>query len=98
MKHSPVHLVVLTITLLIAASLSTFGEGGAKADYERALSLNRLTEGKTFRAKVEPHWLPGGESFWYRNDLPAGAKEFVLINAVTGERSLVEDASKLPKD
>jgi hypothetical protein len=63
-----------TAALVVAGSLSAFGQGGSKADYNRAASLNSRTQNKTFRTKVEPHWLKGGDSFWYRNDLGGGRR------------------------
>jgi len=53
---------------------------------------------RTYRDKVEPHWLPGGDSFWYRNDLPDGKKEYVLVDAVKGERRVVAEPPKMPHD
>src|SRR4051812_39923712 len=95
------HSLCLSLTctaLLVGSSLPSAGEGGSRADYERAASLTARTQGKTFGTKVDPHWVPSGDSFWYRKDLPDGKTEFVLVNAATGQRSLVEDPSRLPKD
>jgi hypothetical protein len=86
------------LLILFTSAVAASAQGGSKSDYERAATLNSRTRGKTFRARIEPHWLPGGESFWYRNDLPGGRKEFIQINAVTGERTIIDDSSKLPTD
>jgi hypothetical protein len=53
---------------------------------------------RVFRDKVEPRWLPGGDSFWYRNDLPDGKKEYVLVDAVKGERRVIDEPPKVPRD
>ncbi|HZJ14630.1 MAG TPA: prolyl oligopeptidase family serine peptidase, partial [Chthoniobacteraceae bacterium] len=53
---------------------------------------------RAFRDKVEPRWLPGGDSFWYRNDLPDGKKEYVLVDAVKGERRVVDEPPSVPRD
>ena len=73
----------LVLALFITAS--AFSQG-TKADYERAASLAKRTEGKVFRARVEPHWLPGGDSFWYRAEIAPGKFESVFVDCVKGER------------
>ena len=73
----------LALTLLTA---STAFAQGTKADYERADSLLRRTDGKVSRARVEPHWLPGGDSFWYRAEIALGKFENVFVDCVKGER------------
>ncbi|MBA4191203.1 MAG: peptidase S9 [Planctomycetaceae bacterium] len=70
---------------------------GTKADYERANTVRDWTSNKVFKAKVDPHWFDNGDKFWYRNDLPGGKKEFVLVDAVKGTREVVTE-DKLPKD
>jgi dipeptidyl aminopeptidase/acylaminoacyl peptidase len=64
---------------------SAFAQG-TKADYERADALAKRTEGKVFRARVEPHWLPGGDSFWYRVEIAPGKFENVFVDCAKGER------------
>src|SRR5215212_3538134 len=88
-------LLHLAITFALAAS--AFAQG-TKADYERSAAIDRLTAGKTFRDRVEPHWMPGRNEFWYRNDLPGGKKEFVVVEAVKGERRVVEKPPSTPSD
>ena len=34
------------------------------------------------RSNVSPHWLPDGNTLWYRQDLPHGRSEFVLVDVV----------------
>lgn len=38
------------------------------------------------RTTVSPHWLPGGNSFWYRRYLSAGKSEFILVDCVNKTR------------
>jgi dipeptidyl-peptidase-4 len=89
------------ISVLALIACNAFGQG-TKTDYERALSIGTRTKDTVFRAKVEPHWLPGGDAFWYRNDLAEGKREFVLVDAVKGERRVIpeppaaEPPSRLP--
>jgi dipeptidyl-peptidase 4 len=71
------------LTLLAATPLCA---QGTKADYDRALSLGKRTDNKVFRAKVEPHWLPDGNSFWYRVETAPGKSEKVLVDCLKGER------------
>ena len=63
--------------MLLRFALAFFVTGaafaqGTKADYERALSLDKRTANKVFRTKATPHWLPGGDSFWYRIEVAPG--------------------------
>ncbi|RYD47048.1 MAG: hypothetical protein EOP83_28665, partial [Verrucomicrobiaceae bacterium] len=75
---------------------AAFAQGTA-ADYERSRSLDRLTSGKIFRDRVQAQWLPDGNSFWYRNALPDGQKEYVLVDALTGERKVVDAPPKIER-
>jgi dipeptidyl aminopeptidase/acylaminoacyl peptidase len=68
---------------------------GTRADYDRARTLEARTRDKVFRARVQPHWLAGGDRFWYRNDLPDGAHEFLLVDAVKGQRASAFDHGRL---
>jgi len=84
-----------SLLALLLCSAVAFGQG-TRADYDRAHSLDGLTAGKTFRDKISPHWLPGGDSFWYRVDLAGGKKEYVLVDAAKGERQVVPAPPKVP--
>ena len=75
----------LRIALTSLLAHSAFAQG-TKADYERADSLAKRTEGKVFWARVEPHWLSGGDSFWYRIEIAPGKFENVFVDCVKGER------------
>ncbi len=46
---------------------------------------------KLYRGPVQPHWLGSSARFWYRNDLPAGAVEFVFVDSGRGTRALAFD-------
>ncbi|HWE96148.1 MAG TPA: prolyl oligopeptidase family serine peptidase [Tepidisphaeraceae bacterium] len=48
-----------------------------------------------YRDHVEPHWSADETRFWYRNDLPGGAREFVLVSAERGAREPAFDHAKL---
>ena len=77
--------MLLRFTLAIFVTATAFAQG-TKADYERALSLEKRTANKVFRTKVAPHWLPGGDSFWYRVEIAQGKFENVFVDCVKGER------------
>ena len=68
---------------------------GTRRDYTRAEGLRAQTEGKVFKAKVEPHWFASNQRFWYRNDMAAGGREFIVVDAVKGERRRAFDHAKL---
>jgi len=68
---------------------------GTRADYERAGKMRDLTANKVFKQTLRAHWLAGNQRFWYRNDLPGDAREFVLVDADKGTRALAFDHARL---
>ena len=78
---------------LMASNLCT-GQG-TRSDYERANNLRKMTGNKVFRTRVKPHWFAANTRFWYCNDLPAGAKEFIVVDAEKGTRSPAFDHVRL---
>jgi dipeptidyl-peptidase 4 len=80
--------------VLLAAGLCAHAQG-TRADYERALRLREATANKVFKQSVKPQWLPGNTNFWYRNDLAGGAREFVFVDAMKGERKPAFDHARL---
>ena len=68
---------------------------GTRADYDRAAQLSGLTRDKVFKSVVRPRWLSSDRRFWYRNDLGKGAREFVFVDAVAGERRAAFDHARL---
>ena len=85
---------LLCISLSLA-SISLVHSQGTQADYERAKSLRRLTENKVFRDRVQPTWLSGSTQFWYQVRSGAETHEYILVNAVKGERMTAFDHVKL---
>ena len=65
---------------------------GSKADYERAADLSRRFSGKVFRERVQANWLPGNTSLWYEVKTGRDSSEFISVNAITGERKVLERA------
>ena len=68
---------------------------GSKADYERAMGLRDRVRNKVFIKHVNPNWSADADRFWYRNDLSADRREFVLVNTSKGERQLAFDHVKV---
>jgi dipeptidyl-peptidase-4 len=48
--------------------------------------LKDLEKSCTRQATVCPHWLPGGDAFWYTREAEAGKSEFILVDCITGLR------------
>ncbi|KAH8880987.1 alpha/beta-hydrolase [Thozetella sp. PMI_491] len=38
------------------------------------------------QAKVSPHWLPGGDTFWYKHQISDGNHDFVFVDALNKTR------------
>jgi WD40 repeat protein len=51
--------------------------------------------GRVYKDRVTPHWFADNTRFWYRNDLPGGAKEFLLVDAEAGTRRAAFDHQRL---
>src|SRR5262249_14280260 len=52
-------------------------------------------DGLVFKLRIAPHWFHQNSRFWYRNDLPGGTREFVVVDAERGTRDLAFDHRKL---
>ncbi len=53
--------------------------------------------GRIYRNRVVPNWIEGSRKFWYRNDLPQGGREFILVDAPLGKRELAFDHESVAK-
>ena len=51
--------------------------------------------GLVFKTRITPHWFHQDNRFWYRNDLPGGAGEFIVVDAEHGSRQPAFDHQKL---
>jgi len=87
--RSPIALAFLVVITPILVPAQ-----GSKADYERAEALQERFANKVYRDSVRPHWFANNTRFWYRNDLPGGAREFILVDALAGTRQPAFDHSK----
>ncbi len=50
---------------------------------------------RVYRDTVRPHWDEAGDRFWYRVDLADGVVEFVLVDAVAGDRAPAFDHARV---
>jgi len=85
-------------TVIVAASIFTSQNvvaQGTRSDYQRALNLRKNTANKVFKQRVNPHWFSSNTKFWYKNDLPDKASEFILVNAEAGTRRRAFDHERL---
>jgi len=48
-----------------------------------------------YKSRVAPHWFHDNSSFWYRNDLRDGIKEFIVVDSERGTREPAFDHQKL---
>jgi dipeptidyl aminopeptidase/acylaminoacyl peptidase len=51
--------------------------------------------GRVYKDRITPHWFAHNTRFWYRNDLPGGAKEFISVDAEAGTRHAAFDHKRL---
>lgn len=82
----------LTAMLLAFVLSSVTGPMGVKAQQRGGPGPGANL---VFKGQIAPHWLQNDDCFWYRNDLPGGAKEFILANAAKGTREKAFDHAKL---
>ncbi|MBN2138580.1 MAG: DPP IV N-terminal domain-containing protein, partial [Sedimentisphaerales bacterium] len=80
--------------VLAVGSLNVLA-GDIRSNYQHALNLSKTTAGKVFRQRVGPNWFAGNSKFWYRNDLPGGVREFILVDAEKGTRQSAFDHTRL---
>ena len=94
-RFGVVHLILVTVAWLAGGGPRLAFAQGTQADYDRAGRLARLTQDKVFKFVIKAHWLAGNDKFWYRVDLPGGAREFVLVDAAAGKRMPAFDHARL---
>ncbi|HCQ38872.1 MAG TPA: hypothetical protein DIV39_06930, partial [Verrucomicrobiales bacterium] len=59
------------------------------------LGLLPVTYANVYKARINPNWSPDGSYMWYRNNLPEGEREFILIDLQKGLRERAFDHDKL---
>jgi dipeptidyl aminopeptidase/acylaminoacyl peptidase len=51
---------------------------------------------RAYKERITPHWFQDNTRFWYQNDLPGGAKEYIVVDVERGRRDRVSDPGQLP--
>ncbi len=69
------------------------GDDSLEPPYQRFRGL-RSEEG-VYKDRITAHWFADSAGFWYRNDLPRGKREFILVDALQGKRDRACDHEKL---
>ena len=67
-----------------------------RKNYDVADKLRAELTGKAFKLAITPNWIDSNH-FWYRNDLRDSKREFILVDAVQGDRKPLFDADRLAK-
>src|SRR5262249_13121624 len=49
------------------------------AGYQR-LQRSQRQRVPVYKSRIAPHWFDDNTRFWYRNDLPGGCRDFVLVD------------------
>src|SRR5690349_15222135 len=86
-------LMKASLSLLLVCCITGFA--GAADRFEEAAARAKRSENLLFRDRVKPTWLAGDRSFWYRVQTGPRSQEFVLIDAVSGERRVAADLAAL---
>ncbi|MDA7950798.1 MAG: prolyl oligopeptidase family serine peptidase [Pirellulaceae bacterium] len=69
----------------------------SKSTYRKADQLRSLTRNTVFKSTVQPNWFDDDSQFWYRNEV-RGQREFIVVNATKGTRSVAFDHARLAKE
>ncbi|MBL7152583.1 MAG: DPP IV N-terminal domain-containing protein [Phycisphaerae bacterium] len=83
MKQSPKALAGL---LLLTFAASVVLAQGTLEDYKRAVRVRSENHKLVFKTQVRPNWIGETDSFWYRNGLRDGRKQFMLVDPEEGRR------------
>ena len=57
-------------------------------NYRRAHASINDVNNKMIRHRVSPHWVEEDNKFWYKLDLHAGKREWVVVDCLAGKRQL----------
>ena len=82
------------IALVVLAGLNSDSSAAGQESPQRRPDRNS-GDTRVFKDRVTPNWFGGNTRFWYRNALPGGAKEFILVDAERGVREPAFDHAKL---
>ena len=59
------------------------------------LSILPVAHANVYKARINPSWSPDGSWMWYRNNLPKGEREFILVDLKKGLRQHAFDHDRL---
>lgn len=65
--------------------------------YRKAAVMDSAARKSVFKSSVSAHWNADGKSFWYKNELPGGKAEYVVVNASTGKKQKAFNADRMAK-
>src|SRR5438874_1894642 len=91
----PSRAAVLALAMVAAVAHRSAEAQGTRPDYARADRLRGRMQGKVFRDRVVPRWSSDNQRFWYRLDLPGGAREFLRVDADRATRAPAFDHARL---
>ena len=57
----------------------------------------KLNAARIYKDRIKPNWAADSSHLWYRNDLPEGAYEFVLVDLLKGIRKSAFDSQTLAR-
>ncbi len=83
---------------LLAICLALGGWNLAAAQSEslpQARGRSAPPRGGVYKSTISPHWFDDNQRFWYRNDLRDGVREYVLVEAESGQRRPAFDHGRL---
>lgn len=87
-------LPLLTAVVLLTTPAGLLAQG-SQADYQRAATLEQRTRDRVFRSRIDPQWLEGNTSFWYRVKTGRESHQFVWVDAAAGIREPAFDHRRL---
>jgi dipeptidyl-peptidase-4 len=86
--------VLMGMTHHVASAATDALDAAVYARAEALLGPNLLS--KVYNTFFTPHWMNGGDLFWYRREFPNGHED-VVIDARTGKRAVNFDAAELAR-
>jgi dipeptidyl-peptidase-4 len=85
----------LMVSILLVSTQYVAAQG-TREDYEQSRTYASRTRNQVFRDSVEPNWFGDQNSrFWYRAETGAKSHQFVLVDAISGERREALDHNRL---
>ncbi len=95
--------VFTAAALGVVAALATAAAASAEPSAQVGLDAYRRAEAmmganitpKVLNLTIAPLWLPDGDRFWYRRELPGGAARYLAVDPATGRTADAFDHGKL---